>query len=650
MSLYDDWDSLAGGIGFGLSRAAIYTRYSSHMQNKRSTDDQVFQCNEAASQNGWTVDDAHVRSDEEKTGRTLHGRNGLADLLDLAKTKPRPFDVLIVDDPSRLGRDQADALNILKRLKFHGVELYIVSYRLCSNQPYFREMFSQMSRRAEEESIQHGWRVRRGKKGRFRDGYHPGGACYGYTNEPIEDTSRRGVHGRFEVIGCKQRINDQQASVVRRIFSDYIAGRSSTQIARTLNAEGVAPPQGARTRAQASWSKEAMLSILTNERYIGNVYWNKSYQVPDPDTGKMKSRLRPEHEVMYRHDEELRIISDQVFEAAKAQRKRQYRDNGLQALGGMARTAAARQYLLSGLLKCGVCGHNMPVLGGNPVYYGCKMYRQRGTCSNSVTIRLDVLEQALADGLTSIFKNRTFQTVIVEELSVEVQRLQKSDEVLKASLMGQTESLREERRRLVKMADNLVSAIAQTGNSAIMSARVVKIEARVKEIDGLLLHAHEKVTEPIGWEELAAFVSGEVSRLAETLFADRELAKNQLRRLIPEIVMMPFNKDGVRGYYITGSVDLFLGAEDVMQEDRIQRKPLHYTFALQIKIEGSRRKRVTRARSAKQGLRRKIQSILAGENQHPTIETSAANPAWNSISAGTMSTCMSESINSLSAP
>jgi hypothetical protein len=187
--------------------------------------------------------------------------------------------------------------------------------------------------------------VRRGKKGRFRDGYHPGGACYGYVNEPIEDTSRRGVHGRFEVIGCKQRINEEQAAIVRRIFREYIEGRSSTQIARALNKDEVPPPQGARSRCEASWSKEAVYSILTNERYIGNVYWNRTYQVIDPDTGKMKSRLRSEKEVMYRHDEDLRIISDEVFEAAKEQRKRLYRDNHVQFLGGMSRTAAARQYL-----------------------------------------------------------------------------------------------------------------------------------------------------------------------------------------------------------------------------------------------------------------------------------------------------------------
>ena len=324
------------------------------------------------------------------------------------------------------------------------------------------------------------------------------------------------------------------------------------------------PPQGARTRCEASWSKEAVYSILTNERYIGNVYWNRTYQVVDPDTGKMKSRLRSEKEVMYRHDEDLRIISDEVFEAAKEQRKRLYRDNHVQFLGGMSRTAAARQYLLSGLLKCGVCGHNMPVLGGNHVYYGCKMYRQRGTCSNSVTIRLDVLEQALKGSLSAIFKDPTFRPFIVAEVIEEVHRLKAREKTLKASLAGQNETLLEERRRLAKMIDNLVSAIGEVGGSTAMKKKVVAAEARGEQIEALLKHPQEKISEPIGRDQVSAFVDEEVERLVDMMFADRETAKNHLRKYIPEIVMMPFDKGRVRGYYVTGSVDLFLGSNNVM--------------------------------------------------------------------------------------
>jgi site-specific DNA recombinase len=572
-----------------IRRAAIYTRYSSRMQRPTSTTDQIFQCREAANENGWAVADEHIRSDEECTGQTIFGRNGLAELLQLAKTKPRPFDVIIVDDSSRFGRDQADTLNLWKRLKFCGVELYIVSYRLCSIHPYFSDMFSHITRRDEEASTQHGWRVRRGKKGRFREGYHPGGRCYGYFNEPIEDEARKGVHGRFEVIGCKQRIRAEEAEIVRLIFSEYLTGRSTSQIAKALNAKSVKPPQGARTRCQESWSKEAVYSILQNERYIGKTYWNRSYQVRDPDTGKKEVRLRPEHEVMRSQSEDLRIISDEVFARATEQRERMRRDNRVQALGGMARTPAARQYLLSGLLKCGVCGHNMPVVGSHPVRYGCKMHRQRGTCSNSVTIRLDLLEQALRDGLKGRLTDGNLQPMIVEAVFDEIVRQQKNAKEVQVTLASQTESLRSERRSLDKAVDNLSDAIARMGGSTTLEQKLMMAEARIEQIDGLMAHAEEFVAKPVDREEVRHFVEQEIGNVGKILLSDPVTAKNELRKYISELIMNPFEEGKNRGYIATGDVALFSAPGGVMQEDSMERKPLHYTIAIRLRVHGSQR-------------------------------------------------------------
>jgi len=152
----------------------------------------------------------------------------------------------------------------------------------------------------------------------------------------------------------------------------------------------------------------------------------------------------------------------------------------------------------------------------------------------------------------------------VAEVIEEVHRLKAREETLKASLAGQNETLLEERRRLAKMIDNLVSAIGEVGGSTAMKKKVVAAEARGEQIEALLKHRQEKVSEPIGRDQVSAFVDEEVRRLVDMMFADRETAKNHLRKYIPEIVMMPFDEGGVRGYYVTGSVDLFLGSNNVM--------------------------------------------------------------------------------------
>src|SRR5689334_5956881 len=93
-------------------RCAVYTRYSSDMQSSTSSEDQLRNCRALANEKGWGVLDEYVRSDEELTGRTLVGREGIADLLRLAQQRPRPFDCILIDDTSRLGRDLPDVLKV----------------------------------------------------------------------------------------------------------------------------------------------------------------------------------------------------------------------------------------------------------------------------------------------------------------------------------------------------------------------------------------------------------------------------------------------------------------------------------------------------------------------------------------------------------
>src|SRR5258705_3434399 len=118
-------------------RAAMYTRYSSDMQRPASIEDQTRNCNEGAETKGWTVLQEFVRPDREQSGAALEGRNGLSSLIADAKKRPRPFDCILIDDTSRLGRNLSDVLRISDILKHHGVFLYFVSQKLDSRDANF---------------------------------------------------------------------------------------------------------------------------------------------------------------------------------------------------------------------------------------------------------------------------------------------------------------------------------------------------------------------------------------------------------------------------------------------------------------------------------------------------------------------------------
>ena len=69
-------------------------------------------------------------------------------------------------------------------------------------------------------------------------------------------------------------VDEDRAEIVRQIFHDYLAGQSMDEIAARLNRESVAVRSGLENR---KWIHSAISYILSNERYIGDSLWQKTY-------------------------------------------------------------------------------------------------------------------------------------------------------------------------------------------------------------------------------------------------------------------------------------------------------------------------------------------------------------------------------------
>jgi site-specific DNA recombinase len=82
--------------------AAIYARYSSENQRPESIEDQVAACRALAARQGLAVLDEHVYADQAQSG-ARSDREGLSALV--AAARERQFEVVVVDDLSRLARD-----------------------------------------------------------------------------------------------------------------------------------------------------------------------------------------------------------------------------------------------------------------------------------------------------------------------------------------------------------------------------------------------------------------------------------------------------------------------------------------------------------------------------------------------------------------
>jgi site-specific DNA recombinase len=149
-------------------------------------------------------------------------------------------------------------------------------------------------------------------RGRVEAGKAGGGLCYGYDVVKRNDAAGEPVRG-------ERRINAAEAEIVRRIFREFAAGRSPRAIALALNREGVPGPFG-RTWGDTTIRGHACRGngILNNELYVGCLVWNRQRFIKDPSTGRRVSRRNPEAEWIRTEVPELRIVDDELWQAAKA--------------------------------------------------------------------------------------------------------------------------------------------------------------------------------------------------------------------------------------------------------------------------------------------------------------------------------------------
>jgi site-specific DNA recombinase len=101
-------------------RYTIYARYSSDLQRPSSIADQIRKCDKFAQAQGWTRDG--VYSDQAISGVSTQ-RPELQRMLAAAFSAHRPFDVILVDDTSRISRSLSDAVQLFEKLRFAGLRV-----------------------------------------------------------------------------------------------------------------------------------------------------------------------------------------------------------------------------------------------------------------------------------------------------------------------------------------------------------------------------------------------------------------------------------------------------------------------------------------------------------------------------------------------
>ncbi len=289
--------------------------------------------------------------------------------------------------------------------------------------------------------------------------------------------------------------------------------------------------------------------ILHNELYIGRMVWNKLRYLKDPDTGKRVSRQNPASEWVITQVPALRIVDDELWQAVQA------RYAGVQKKWTAAEPAkrfnqfVRPKYLFTGLTKCGECG------AGFVVYYrdrlGCFGTRERGTCTNTLTISRQEVEARVLAALQEKLLRKDFFEEFCREFTKEMNRLRMEQ---RASLGGAKREL----ERVNRDIKEVIQAIKDGFAGPDLKAEWNGLQERKTALQTQLETADEPP--PLLHPSMADLYRSKVEELAAALQRDdtRLEASESLRGLINSIVLTP--RGGQLGIELKGNLAAMLTA------------------------------------------------------------------------------------------
>ena len=484
-------------------RAAIYARYSSDLQSEASIDDQVRLCRDRAENDGMTV--VEVFTDYAISGGHLSNRPGMLSLLDHAKKNA--FDVVIAEALDRISRDQEDIAGIYKRLNHAEIKIITLSEGEI-NELHIGLKGTMNALFLKDLAI----KTRRGQRGRVEAGKIPGGNSYGYKIV-------RRILDNGSVSTGEREIDTDEANIIKRIFQEYSDGMPPRRIAWGLNAESIPSPRGGFWNASTiNGSRQRRNGILNNELYLGRIIYNRQRFIKDPETGKRRSRLNPEHEWIITEVSALRIIDDETWDRAQ-----QIKSRYTSQVGNRRQTT---KRLLTGLVKCGCCGGSMTIV--NRERYSCSARRERGTCDSPVGIKATELEDRVLTGLKHILLgNEDLIDTFVTEFKAELARLRKQRSVHERHVQKDMNKVNTAIKRC------LTFITEGDGNPGLVRDELKDLEARKRDLERTLTANHDERAVEIH-PNMAELYRKKVTEL-QALLAD-ETARPQAMDLIRSMI------------------------------------------------------------------------------------------------------------------
>jgi site-specific DNA recombinase len=466
-----------------MIRAVIYSRYSTELQDVGSIVDQEQVCTEFADKSQMVV--IQKFADLGISGASIGNRPQFRALM--AAAEQRDFDVVLSMDMSRISRDTGDLATSVRRMKFWGLRIVGVQDGFDTARDGHEVMLGVSGIVSEQFRSMVRHKVSAALTTRAKAGRSAGGCAYGYAPNVRPDGSKW------------WRVEPATAKIVEEIFEMRAAGLGLRRISADLNARGV-PAAGAKwkrvsRRADGKWLQSAVYAILHNDTYLGRFTWNRSQWLKNPDSGQRVRRERPAAEWIVKDAPELRLVSNDLWDRARQMDQVSNVPNGKPTAPKSGRPP---RHLLSGILRCEVCGSSLVIGGSNPIRYLCAGHKDGGrhACDNSVSVQKTIAEDLLIQPVVT----ELLSPAAVAAFGQELRRLEREDR---------------ERPPTTKPA-----------------AAVLKLDARLEQLEGMRL---EGILSDDEYRTLAARAQTERANLvreAEPTADRRDMIK--VARMLPD--------------------------------------------------------------------------------------------------------------------
>jgi len=389
--------------GIQKTRVAAYCRVSTENEEQESSYEMQVEhyTNYINANPAWEF--AGIYADDGISGTNTKKRDEFNRMIEDCKSGK--IDRILTKSISRFSRNTVDCLKYTRELKAMNIAVFFEKENIDTLDAKGEVLMTIMAALAQQESESLSANVRlgiqfRNQQGKVQVNHN---RFLGYT---------KGEEGRLV-------IDPEEAETVKRIYAEYLEGKSLLAIRRGLEADGIRNGAG-----NLRWHETNLHQILTNEKYIGDALLQKTYTVSILEKKREKNLgTLPKYYVEGCHEA---IISKETYLKVQEEMARRANINA----GGKKRVYSSK-YALSSIVICGHCGDIFRRIkwnnhGKRSVVWRCvSRVEKEGPDCSARTVSEETLHAAVLEALNKVFSNRD---AAVKTLNVNVNGILEIDD------------------------------------------------------------------------------------------------------------------------------------------------------------------------------------------------------------------------------